>query len=536
MASQPASSFAGLLGQLRAEAGLTQEELAEAVGLGLRTVSDLERGAHRTAHQDTARLLADALGLADPARGLFVAAARGRAPAGDVLAARQKLPSPARHNLPAPLTSFLGRDHDIAELERLLGTARLVTLTGTGGAGKTRLALEGGIRVLGRFGDGVWLADLAGISDPGLVAVAAMAALGVRQEGGLSVLEALGHRLRSAELLLVLDNCEHLLDACAQVAGALLRGAPGLRILATSREPLGMAGEVIYLVRPLAVPDEVTDVRATAQAAAVRLFLDRGSAARGGTAEVAPAVVAGRICRKLDGLPLAIELAAARMGTLSAEEIEAHLADRVAFLSYRRPAPGSRHQGLQAAMDCSYNLLTGEEREVFDELSVFAGSFGLAQLAGVCAGGDQAAALEVIDRLAGKSLVSVAPAGTGRATGCWRRCASTRWPGWPRSAASRLPGNGTRWRSLAWPRPNISRGCWRVISTTSAARCNGRCRDTMSPGRGSRWRWAVSGSPGGSFKRAAAGWNVRSPALLPTSGCGRSCCGSWALCCMRPVT
>ena len=172
---------------------------------------------------------------------------------------RQEVPAappPARHNLPAPLTSFLGREQDLARVEELLGEARLVTLTGTGGTGKTRLALEAGARLAGRFPDGVWLAELAGVADPGLVGAQVMAALGVRQAGDVPVLEALIYRLRSAELLLVLDNCEHLLDACAQLAGALLRAAPGLRVLATSREPLGIPGEVACPVRPLDLPPE----------------------------------------------------------------------------------------------------------------------------------------------------------------------------------------------------------------------------------------------------------------------------------------
>jgi predicted ATPase/DNA-binding SARP family transcriptional activator len=327
---------------------------------------------------------------------------------------RQEVPAaapPARHNLPAPLTSFVGREQDLAKLDGLLGEARLVTLSGTGGTGKTRLALEAGARVADRFRDGVWLAELAGIADPGLVAAQVMGALGVRQHGDVPVLEALVYRLRSAELLLVLDNCEHLLDACAQLAGALLRAAPGLRVLATSREPLGIPGEVTYPVRPLDLPPEAADARDAVQAPAVRLFLDRGSAARGGTASaVAPVAVAQRICRKLDGLPLAIELAAARLGTLSAAEIEAHLADRFRFLAYRRPAANPRHQALRAAMDWSYELLSAAERRVLGELSVFAGTFALAQAAEVCAGGDQLAALEVIDQLAGKSLVTAEPA------------------------------------------------------------------------------------------------------------------------------
>jgi predicted ATPase/DNA-binding SARP family transcriptional activator len=324
---------------------------------------------------------------------------------------RQKVPAPPpprQHNLLAPLTSFVGREQEQMALEELLGQARLITLTGAAGVGKTRLAVEAAARVVARFGHGVWLADLAGIPSPGLVAVRVMEALGVRQDGDVPVIEALRYRLRAADLLLVLDNCEHLLDACAELAADLLGSSPGLRVLATSREPLGVAGEITYPVPPLALPPDPADSATTAWAPAVRLFLDRASTARGGgraRAGGAPLQVAGRICRALDGLPLAIELAAARMSTLSAAEIETHLADRFAFLRHRRPVPDPRHQALQAAIDWSYDLLPADERRVFSELSAFAGDFALAQAAEMCSGGDQAAALAVIDPLASKSLL-----------------------------------------------------------------------------------------------------------------------------------
>jgi hypothetical protein len=183
---------------------------------------------------------------------------------------RQDVPAAAarreRHNLPVRLTSFVGRERELAGLGKLLGGARLVTLTGAGGAGKTRLAVEFAAAAVELFGDGVWLAGLASIADAGLVPSLVMEALGVRQSGDVPVMEALRYRLRSAELLLVLDNCEHLLGACADLAVALLGSCPGLRVLATSREPLGVPGEAVYLVPPLAVPPEPSDAQALARA------------------------------------------------------------------------------------------------------------------------------------------------------------------------------------------------------------------------------------------------------------------------------
>jgi predicted ATPase len=226
------------------------------------------------------------------------------------------------------------------------------------------------------------------------------------------VLEALAYRLRTAELLLVLDNCEHLIDACAGLVAALLAGAPGLRVLVTSREPLGVPGEAICPVPPLPVPPGDAGTADVAAAPAVRLFADRASSARAGAEVLASSVaVIGRICRELDGLPLAIELAAARASVLSVPEIEAHLADKFAFLAYRRPTADPRHQGLRAAIDWSYHLLPAAEQVTLAQLSVFAGGFALAQAAQVCCGGDRAQALDTVDRLASKSLLVAETAG-----------------------------------------------------------------------------------------------------------------------------
>ena len=280
------------------------------------------------------KMLADELGLepGEELRRLEEAVLRHEVP--------PPVPRRVSHNLPVPLTSLLGREQELAALGELLATARLVTLTGAGGAGKTRLALELAAGMLERFPDGVWLADLAGITKPELVPSQVMEALGVRQSRDMPLIEALRFRLRSAAVLLVLDNCEHLLAACAELAAALLTGSPGLRVLATSREPLGVPGEALYEVPPLAVPPEPAGEAALAGSAAVQLFLERGSAARADGQMAAPVAVVGRICRELDGLPLAIELAAARASVLSVEEIEAHLADKFGFLTSRRPVAG----------------------------------------------------------------------------------------------------------------------------------------------------------------------------------------------------
>jgi len=317
-------------------------------------------------------------------------------------------------NLPVPLTSLVGRERELAEAGRLLAGTRLVTLTGPGGSGKTRLAIEAAARATDRFRDGVWLAGLAGIASAELVASRVMEALEVRQARDLPVIEALIYRLRPAELLLVLDNCEHLLDACAGLTGMLLAGAPRLRVLVTSREPLGVPGEAAYLVPPLDLPPESASAQAIARAPAVQLFTDRALAARAAATADAPMDAIARICRALDGLPLAIELAAARTATLSAEEIEAHLTDKFAFLRHRRPAADPRHQTLKTAIDWSYELLTPDECHLFAQLSVFAGGFDLRAAAAVCCGGDQATALDLVDQLAAKSLLTAQaiPGGT----------------------------------------------------------------------------------------------------------------------------
>jgi predicted ATPase/class 3 adenylate cyclase len=296
--------------------------------------------------------------------------------------------------LPRQLTSFVGREEEIAEMERLLATTRLLTLTGVGGIGKTRLALRIAERLADTFRDGVWLVELAPLSDPALVPHAVATTLGVREQPGSPLQVTLGDVLRPRRSLLVLDNCEHLVAACAALADELLRACPALTILATSREPLGTAGETVWRAPPLAAPDGAhqelvhPSTQALAEYAAVRLFVVRAAAALPSfalTEENSPSVV--QICQRLDGIPLAIELAAARIRGLTPEQIAARLDDRFRLLTGGGRMTTPRQQTLQGAIDWSYDLLSEPERALFRCLAVFAGGWTL-EAAESVVGGD----------------------------------------------------------------------------------------------------------------------------------------------------
>ena len=400
MAEEPGLSFAGLLRQLRAEARLTQEELAEAAGLSTGSVSNLERGTNRTAHKDTAVLLAGALGLAGPAAELFVAAARAKAPAADVLVARQGMQpgvfaaagAAGAHGFAVALTSFVGRVDQLAEVEGLLGECRLVTVTGPGGVGKTRLAGEVARRVASRFADGVWLAELAGLGDPAMVSAVVAGALGLHLPPGAPLTEALAGR----QLLLVLDNCEHLAAAAGDLCKAVLLAADDMRVLATSREPLGVLGEARYRLPPLALPAPGGPA-GIADSDAVALFADRARRAdRQFRLDAESGLVAGRIVARLDGMPLAIELAAARVEALGLRELLDRLDDRFRLLVGERRAE-ARHRSLAAAMDWSYQLLSEPERRVFRAVSVFPGPFTLEGAEAVAGPDASLAVLHLVD-------------------------------------------------------------------------------------------------------------------------------------------
>jgi predicted ATPase/DNA-binding CsgD family transcriptional regulator len=319
-------------------------------------------------------------------------------------------------NLPAQVSSFIGRELELAEVQALVGASRLVTLTGAGGAGKTRLGLQVAARLADGTGAAVWFADLAPLADPDLVAVTVADVLGVRQEPGRAVLDTLVAAVAGRSLLVLLDNCEHVIGACAKLADALLHACPGLTLLATSREPLGIGGERVYRVPSMGVPAADDGPDAIRACEAVRLLADR-AAAQGVplSRDEQTASVIGRVCRRLDGIPLAIELAAARLRVLSADELEARLDERFALLTGGSRAGLPRQQTLQAMMDWSWELLTSAERTVLARLSVFAGGFGLAAAEAVVAG-PQVPAAEVaghLGALVDKSLVQFEDVGAG---------------------------------------------------------------------------------------------------------------------------
>lgn len=312
--------------------------------------------------------------------------------------------------LPAALTSFVGRRREVVAVKRLLSMSRMVTLTGVGGVGKTRLALRVASEVQRSFADGVWLVELADLDNPELLAQAAVDALGIVPESPDPPFQVLLDYLQDRRALVVLDNCEHLRGECAVFASRLLQEAPDVRILATSRQPLGFSGEQVLPVPTLALPEAAEGrlpVEALAQVEAVRLFTERADAASPGfgvTESNRDAVE--RICRHLDGIPLGIELAAVRLRALSVHQLAGRLQDRLAVLRTGLQVT-PRHQTLRAMLDWSYDLCTSQERLLWMRTSVFAGGFGLEAAEGVCSG-EGIDACEIIDLVAGlvdKSVV-----------------------------------------------------------------------------------------------------------------------------------
>ncbi|HYN19716.1 MAG TPA: tetratricopeptide repeat protein, partial [Thermoanaerobaculia bacterium] len=314
-----------------------------------------------------------------------------------------------RHNLPVQLTTFIGRDRELVQLMALVRERHLMTLVGAGGSGKTRLALQLAAELLDDFEDGCWFVDLAPLADPALVPLAAAQVLEVREEPGRPLLATFAERVGGKRLLLVLDNCEHVVQAAAEVAEALVRRAPGLRLVATSREPLAIPGELAWPVPSLSLPDvaHLPSAEEIFDFEAVRLFCDRAATVRPGFAPgTADGPAIARICSRLDGIPLAIELAAARIRVLAPKEILSRLEDRFRLLTGGSRVL-SRHQTLQAAVEWSHQLLTDAERVLFRRLAPLAGSFDLAAAERVGAGEplEEADILDLLSHLVDKSLL-----------------------------------------------------------------------------------------------------------------------------------
>jgi predicted ATPase/DNA-binding CsgD family transcriptional regulator/DNA-binding XRE family transcriptional regulator len=407
--TDPAGSFGDLLRTYRLAGRLSQDELAERAGLSRRGISDLERGARRLPHPATVRRLVDGLGLSEAEGADLVAAVQRNGFAAESSAVPRQSPG-----LPTPLTSFVGRQLEIAEIQQVLSRTRLVTVLGPGGVGKTRLALRiaSDLKETAsqNYPDGVWLVDLAPLRDPRLVPNTIARALGLREPVRPAPLIALSEALVERALLIVLDNCEYLAATCAEVAATLLGHCPHVRILATSRIVLGVEGETSWRVSPLQLP-ATTGPRllgAVRESESGRLFLDRARTVRPNfVADERTANAIAAICRSVDGLPLGIELAAARMSVLTVDQIAQRLPQALGFLTggSRTGHPG--HHGLRATLDWSYELLTAAERNVFERASVFSSGWALEAAETVCAGENVApvAVLDILEQLVNKSLV-----------------------------------------------------------------------------------------------------------------------------------
>jgi len=408
-----AAAFGQALREHRYARRLTQAELAERAGLSERAISDLERGL-KAPQRATVRMLVDALALSPDAADAFESAARSRVPAHERL-----VEDLAQHNLPPVLTSFVGRGSEIAELRQVLDPVasadpptHLVTLTGAGGCGKTRLAVELARRMLAAFPDGVWFADLSAIGNPDLVATAVLTAIGGREYSDLTPLQSLLRHVHGRRLLLVLDNCEHLVQACAEVVERLLGVSSGLRVLATSREALRVPGELAWRVPSLPIPDvgKPVEVDRLMEYAATKLFVDRiRYVEREFSLSGSNAAAAAQVCSRLDGVPLAIELAAGRAASMSVPEIAAGLDDCFRLLTGGARTGVARQRTLRATIDWSHALLSSVDRTLFRRLAVFAGGWTLDAAEAVCADDalPRSEILAVLTRLIDQSLVSV---------------------------------------------------------------------------------------------------------------------------------
>jgi predicted ATPase/DNA-binding winged helix-turn-helix (wHTH) protein/Tfp pilus assembly protein PilF len=319
-------------------------------------------------------------------------------------------PTVPRHNLPQPLTSFIGRESQILELKGLLGSARLLTLTGSGGCGKTRLAMQLAADLTGVYPDGIWLVEFAALADPALVPQAVAQVFGLKEQPGKHLAQTIAEHLASRHVLLVLDNAEHVLEACAQLSDAVLRASAKLSVLVTSRERLGIVGELTYRVPSLSAPgpeQKATPEQISAYESA-RLFIERAQLQQPQfVVNVGNAAAVASICHRLDGIPLAIELAAARVRSMPVEEVSRRLAQRFDLLTGGSRTALPRHQTLRSLIDWSYDLLSGAEQALLCRASIFSGGWTLEAAEQVCVGDrvDGKDLLDLLTSLADKSLI-----------------------------------------------------------------------------------------------------------------------------------
>ena len=405
-------SFGEWLKRQRMGRGLTREQLAHQIGCAVITLRKIEAEERRPSAQMVERL-AEIFEIPQNEQTSFLKYARGDwryAPGDSIKETPWRAASPPRTNLPAPLTSFIGREKEQAEVIELLAKNRLVTLTGAGGIGKTRLSIQVGQNLLSNFPHGTWLIELAPILDPLLVPRTTAISIGLRDEPQRPVIDMLCDYLRDKRMLIILDNCEHLIEACASITDKLVHTAPNVHILATSREALGIPGEVNYRLPSLGVPDaeHLLPVESLSQCEAVTLFIERAKSAIPNfivTNENASALA--QICHQLDGIPLAIELAAAKTHVLSLEQIAKRLDDRFRLLTSGSRVALERHQTLRTAIDWSYNLLSQPEQSLFRRVSVFIAGWTLEAAESVCT--DKLVrrddVLNLLEQLINKSLV-----------------------------------------------------------------------------------------------------------------------------------
>lgn len=395
----PESSYFGKwLRHKRRSLDLTQKAFADQIGCAEITVRRMEAGEYKPS-KELALVLFEKLGIAEPERTQWISFARGLS---DLPIQSISQPNEPNSNLPVPLSSFIGREKEQAEVIKLISKHRLVALIGSGGVGKTRLSIKVGEQLLENYRDGVWLVELASLNDPALLPQTTASLFGLIAHSDISHMDLLVNFLCTKSALLILDNCEHLLDACAHLADTILKSCPHLKILVTSREPLEITGEALYRLSSLGLPSLPYQLDTLMDFESVQLFEERAQLIQFDfslTPENAASIV--QICRHLDGIPLALELAAAKVGVLSAAQIARQLGENLNVLAGGSRMALPRHQTLRASMNWSWSLLTKAEQRSMRQLSVFAGGWTLESAGSICDGN----VLDLLNSLVTKSLI-----------------------------------------------------------------------------------------------------------------------------------